>query len=441
MNIFKRYALRNLLRAKGAISENNATAANQFARKAVRMDKNLEEGWLILAATGTDQNAIGYLNKVLKINPQSERARRGLAWALSKLSDDDKQEKRLQKANVKASIGFGVLDTGEESFTQIGLDLRKNERSFFRIIFHRWQSIFALLLVSFIFIIAALAPVLSPIDDPTDPQFFKIVCDKFRCSPEPPSNTSPFGTIKEFDVYHTVIWGTRQSLFFGISTAVFTAIIGSLLGSLAAYTGGWLDKIIMRICDAFLAFPIAAAVALFAQVIVLLNPTTQMLALEQLNTIPQEPSFIQTLVINTDPILLALILFSWMPYARIIHAQVLNVKQSEYVEAARAVGARHRRIIWKHILPNSLSPMVVMGTRDIGRMVVVQASLTFIGVGGSSAWAILLNTGKDWIIGPGGDLFTRWWIYLPITLAVVIFGISWSLLGDEINHWMNPKNI
>ena len=120
---------------------------------------------------------------------------------------------------------------------------------------------------------------------------------------------------------------------------------------------------------------------------------------------------------------------------------MLRVKQTEYVEAAKAVGARHIRIIWKHILPNSISPAIVMGTRDIGRMVVIQASLTFIGIGSSSAWATLLNTGKDWIIGPGGNLFTRWWIYLPITLAVVIFGVSWSLLGDEINHWMNPKNI
>lgn len=441
MNIFKRYALRNLSLAKSAIKENNAAAANQFARKAVQLDKNLEEGWLILAATSSDQNSFGYLNKALKLNPQSEKAQRGLEWALSKLREESIKNERVQEPRITLHNGFGVHNSDEESFTQIGLEAKKNERSLFRIIFHRWQSIFALLLVGSIIGIAALTPVLSPINDPTDPPYFKIVCDKYNCPPEPPSKTSPLGTIKEFDVLHTVVWGTRQSLFFGISTAVLTALIGSLLGSFAAYTGGWLDKIIMRICDAFLAFPIAAAVAMFAQVIVLLNPTTQMLTLEQFNAIPQEPSFLQQLVINTDPILLALILFSWMPYTRIIHAQVLNVKQSEYVDAARAVGARHRRIIWKHILPNSLSPMVVMGTRDIGRMVVVQASLTFIGVGGSSAWAILLNTGKDWIIGPGGDLLTRWWIYLPITLAVVIFGISWSLLGDEINHWMNPKNL
>ena len=427
--------------AKAAIKERNAAAANRFARKAVQLNHDLEEGWLILAATSCHQDCIGYLNKVLEINPENIKARNGLEWALSEFGNSDTKNLTKQKAAIAQSITSSFLGVNDESFTEIGWNPKKNERSLFRIVFHRWQSIFALLLVAFIVAVAALAPLLAPLDDPTGPRFFKIACDKFRCVPEPPSDAFPLGTVKEFDVYHTVVWGTRQSLVFGVSTAIITAFIGTLLGSLAAYAGGWLDKIIMRVCDAFLAFPIVAAVALFAQVITLLNPITERLTAEQFEAIPQQLSLLQKMVINTDPILLALILFSWMSYARIIHAQVLKIKQAEYVEAARAVGARHRRIIWKHILPNSLSPMIVMGTRDIGRMVVIQASLTFIGVGGSSAWATLLNIGKDWIIGPGGNLLTRWWIYLPITLAVVFFGISWGLMGDEINHWMNPKNI
>ena len=441
MNIFRHYAQKNLKLAKTAIREKNAGEANRFARKAVRLNRDLEEGWLILAATSNGKDCIGYLNKVLEIDPQNKRARHGLEWALSELRNSDPQEQEMQKATTSPSIISDFIHLDDESFTEIGWNSKKNERGLFRIISHRWQSIFALLLVAIIVAVAALAPLLAPLDDPTGPRYFKTACDKYRCVPEPPSDAFPLGTVKEFDVYHTIVWGTRQSLVFGLSTAIITALIGTLLGSMAAYTGGWLDKIIMRVCDAFLAFPIVAAVALFAQVITLLNPITERLTLEQFDAIPQDPNILQKLVINSDPILLALILFSWMSYARIIHAQVLKIKQTEYVEAARAVGARHRRIIWKHILPNSLSPMVVMGTRDIGRMVVIQASLTFIGVGGSSAWATLLNIGKDWIIGPGGNLLTRWWIYLPITLAVVFFGISWGLMGDEINHWMNPKNI
>ena len=410
--------------AKAAIKERNAAAARCFAQKAVQLNRDLEEGWLILAATSSNQDCIGYLNKVLEINPENIKARNGLEWALSEFGNSDTKNLTKQKAAFAQSITSSFLGVNDESFTEIGWNPKKNERSLFRIVFHRWQSIFALLLVAFIVAVAALAPLLEPLDDPTGPRFFKIACDKFRCVPEPPSDAFPLGTVKEFDVYHTVIWGTRQSLVFGVSTAIITALIGTLLGSLATYAGGWLDKIIMRVCDAFLAFPIVAAVALFAQVITLINPITERLTAEQFDAIPQQLGLLQKMVINTDPILLALILFSWMSYARIIHAQVLKIKQAEYVEAARAVGTRHRRIIWKHILPNSLSPMIVMGTRDIGRMVVIQASLTFIGVGGSSDWATLLNIGKDWIIDPGGNLLTRWWINLPITLAVIFFGIS-----------------
>ena len=442
MNIFKQYARKNLELAKSAVETRNPAVANRFAQKAVRLDKGLEEAWLILAATSTGEDCVKFAKKALEINPENEKAKRGLAWATSEWKKGENWVDETVVANGGVSTPLKSNLALPVSLDESDKEKKKNGRSFLRIISNRWQSIFALLLVGIVLGTSAFAPLISPINDPEGDPYFKLACNKIRCSPEPPSRDFPLGTVKEFDVFHTVIWGTRQSVIFGISTALITALIGTLLGAVAGYTGGWIDKVIMRICDAFLAFPLAAAVALFAQVVTLLSPASSAyLTLDQLNAIPQEPSFIQRIIINTDPILLALVLLSWMPYARIIHAQVLQVKQSEYVEAAKAVGARHRRIIWMHILPNSISPVIVMSTRDIGRMVVIQASLTFIGIGSSSAWATLLNTGKDWIIGPGGNLFTRWWIYLPITLAVVIFGVSWSLLGDEINHWMNPKNI
>jgi peptide/nickel transport system permease protein len=442
MNIFKEYARKNLDRAKLALLARDAAEAHRFAHRAARLDQGLEEAWLILAATSVGEESIKFAKKALAINPESEKAKRGLAWATSERKNDGNSGEKPAEIHARLAASPPSSLPVPAAFGESVQEKKKNGRSFFNIITNRWQSIFALILVGLILGISAFAPLISPVDDPEGEPYFKLACDKIRCNPEPPSNDYILGTVKEFDVFHTVIWGTRQSLIFGISTAFITALIGTLLGAAAGYTGGWIDRLIMRICDAFLAFPIAAAVALFAQIVTLLSPVSNAyLTPEQFNAIPKEPSFFQRLVIHTDPILLALVLLSWMPYARIIHAQVLRVKQTEYVEAAKAVGARHRRIIWNHILPNSISPAIVMGTRDIGRMVVIQASLTFIGIGSSSAWAILLNTGKDWIIGPGGNLLTRWWIYLPVTLAVVVFGVSWSLLGDEINHWMNPKNI
>ena len=440
MDIFKRYAQKNLRLAKEALMADKTSEANEFALKAVRLYPGLEEGWLILAATSNSQKCLFYLNKVLEINPLNEKAKNGINWVLSELGKGQEISDVAIQDKEKLQTSYDFFNTRIESLTTVDSTQKRNGGRLIQRMASRWQTYFSLACIFLILLVAIVAPLLSPLESPESLKYFKIACDRYRCVPEPPSQEFPLGTVKEFDVYHTLIWGTRQSLIFGLSTALVTALLGTFTGAIAAYNGGWQDKVIMRICDAFLAFPIIAAVALFAQLITLFTPTTLGLTDAQFNAIPQEFTFLQSLILNSDPILLALILFSWMPYARIIHAQVLQVKQTEFVEAAHAVGARHRRIIWKHILPNSFSPAVVLATRDVGRMVVVQSSLTFIGVGGSSAWATILNTGKDWIIGPGGNLFTRWWIYLPITLAVIFFGVSWSIMGDEINHWLNPRN-
>lgn len=436
MSLFKRYAAKNLQKSKEKLARGLPQEANKYARKAVRLDPGLADAWLILAATSNKKNSIYYLNEVLNLDPENEKAQKGLKWALTSL-ENEHTSKDLSFTKYKKS----EYDSNNGHWEEKNQSSRKNNGRLINRVFSRWQTVLAIALFLLILLIALIAPLIAPLDDNTGSKFFKIACDRYHCVPEPPSSQFPLGTVKEFDVYHTLIWGTRQALTFGLMTAIITGFLGTMLGTIAAYTGGWLDKAIMRVCDAFLAFPIIAAVALFAQIIALLTPSSPGLTLAQFNAIPEQFNFFQKIVTGTEPILLALILFSWMPYARIIHTQVLQIKQAEFIEAALAVGARHRCIIWRHLLPNSISPAVVMATRDVGRLVVIQSSLTFINVGGSSSWATILNIGKDWIIGPGGNLFTRWWIYLPITIAVVVFGISWSIIGDEINHWLNPRNV
>ena len=119
--------------------------------------------------------------------------------------------------------------------------------------------------------------------------------------------------------------------------------------------------------------------------------------------------------------------------------KVLQLKESEYVLASQALGASPLRIILRHLIPNSLTPVVVWATRSVGSLVVLQATFSYIGLGGGSAWAMLLNFGKNWIIGPSGGLLAHWWVFLPITLAIVWFGFAWNLLGDELNTWLNPR--
>ena len=142
---------------------------------------------------------------------------------------------------------------------------------------------------------------------------------------------------------------------------------------------------------------------------------------------------------SLNPLMIALILFSWMPYARIINAQMIRLKKTEFVLASRTLGARDSRLIFKHLLPNAISPVIVLAARDVGAMVALQATFVYIGLTTGSPWAAILFWGREWIIGPGGSLLNYWWLFIPVTFALILFGITWNLLGDELNVWLNPR--
>ena len=151
------------------------------------------------------------------------------------------------------------------------------------------------------------------------------------------------------------------------------------------------------------------------------------------------PSWLQAISTGVNPLVLAFILFSWMPYARLVNGVVLQVKQAEFLVAARAIGVRNFRMILRYVIPNSITPALVLAARDVGGMVLLQATFTFIGLGGGSLWGYLLDQGRNWIISPSGNLLAYWWVFVPATLALVLFGIGWNLLGDGLNDWLNPR--
>ncbi len=217
--------------------------------------------------------------------------------------------------------------------------------------------------------------------------------------------------------------------------------MGVFLGAASAFIGGWGDNLIMRITDAFLAFPVIVGVVVFQELLQVAQNATDMQMIYQmeqgLQATPQM-SMLQLLFEKIDPVLLAIVLFSWMPYTRLTHSMVYRVKGAEFIEAAQALGAGPWRMLFRHLIPNSISPAIVMAARDIGGMVLLQATFTFIGMGGGSEWGGLLAIGRRWVIGAGGSLVTYWWVFVPITLALVFFGIGWSLLGDGVNDWLNP---
>ncbi len=317
--------------------------------------------------------------------------------------------------------------------------------------FTRWQNLLGLILVLLYIAVAVGAPLLSPLD-PENPGPIKYLGRTTDYTPRSPTDAPPLGTLStQISVYHALVWGTRSAVVFGILVASITALIGSLIGAVSGYFGGFINNLLMRVTDAFLSFPIIAGVVLISQLV------TNMLANAGLELFPtgyglfmqftadgqvfyelQDFPKLVVYLLKIDPVLIAFILFSWMPYARIMNTVVRRVRNTDYIEASRALGAGHSRLIFRHLIPNSITPIIVMAAKDVGGMVLLQATFTFIGLGGNSPWGLMLVRGRDWIISPGGIL-TYWWVFLPATLALILFGIGWNLLGDGLNDALNPR--
>lgn len=315
--------------------------------------------------------------------------------------------------------------------------------------FSRFENLAGFFLVLCFVVMALAAPLLSP-EDPANPGPFKVVGRSSDYQPNPPSPEAPLGTMsKQVSVYHALVWGSRSALTFGVTVAALVALIGVLIGTSSAYFGGAVGRLLMGITDAFLSFPVIAGVVLFQQLVTITlynfgiryftgGVPVLITASGGFSEIPEDLPLLMAFLQQIDPVLIAFILFSWMIYARMMNTVVLRIKQTEYIQAARALGASHTRIIFRHLIPNAIAPAIVLAARDVGGMVLLQATFTFIGLGGESVWGTLLVGGRDWIIVPGG-IFTYWWVFLPIALALILFGVGWNLLGDGLNDALNPR--
>lgn len=297
-----------------------------------------------------------------------------------------------------------------------------------RLLSNRQVSLGFLIVGAFV-VVAILAPLLAPPDDPENPSTTRVVGKFYDYIPHPPSEEALLGTVPgQLDVYYSLVWGTRSALRFGLVVALSTALIGILVGAVSGYLGGMVEGLTMRVTDAFLAFPAIAGVWLLQQVMM---PSTAFAELTPIQQVFHD--------LGLDPVLLTLVLFSWMPYARLTQANVVQQKQAEYVQAATSLGMRNTRIIRRHLLPNVLPPVIVLAARDVGAMVILATAFTFIGLGGSIEWGILLVAGRDYVIGAGGNPLTYWWVFVPTTLALIVFGIGWNLLGDGLNTVLDPR--
>jgi peptide/nickel transport system permease protein len=256
-----------------------------------------------------------------------------------------------------------------------------------------------LILLGIVLILAILAPVIAP----NDPNAIDL-----KNSLHPPSTAYPLGTDHlGRDVFSRLLYGATTSFVIAFSVVGLSLVLGLLLGGAAGYYGRWLDEIISRLMDLFLSFP----GIIFALAIV---------------------GALGSGVLN---LIIALSLVNWASYARLMRGQVLSIKNNDYISSARIIGASDRRILFRHILPNSLAPVVVLATMDIGHVILAAAALSFLGLGippSTPEWGSMLNAGKEFMrTAPCLTIFPG----IAITFSVILF----SLLGDGFRDILDPN--
>ena len=232
--------------------------------------------------------------------------------------------------------------------------------------------------------------------------------NNLRARLTPPGGEYWFGTdYLGRDIFSRVLWGIRISLTCGVLAVFFSALVGIMIGTLAGYFGRWIDQLFMRIVDIFLAFPLQLMAIL---VVAALGSSLA-------NTV------------------IAVSIATFPHFARIIRSEVLSIKSRDYVVSARALGCSNSRIILTDILPNALSAILVVATMRIGTAILVEAALSFLGLGPqppTPAWGLMVAEGKDY-------LQNAYWTSLFPGLAIIISVLGFSLLGDGLRDILDPR--
>jgi peptide/nickel transport system permease protein len=304
------------------------------------------------------------------------------------------------------------------------------------------ELIIGLLIILGFLVVAVMAPVLAPPTGDYPELTYIIPRDGYKDSPLPPNPDHPLGTLPDqYDIYYGIIWGTRRAFIVGLSITFGRALIGVILGLISGYYKGLLSNLIMRVTDAFMSMPsIAAAALMFALFGELAIPFFQ-----PGGAVLDPASLLQNENRNVRIIVLSLILFGWMQYARLIRANMISEREREYVQAVKSVGASNRRVIFKHMLPNVVKGLYVLIASDIGSMVAVVSLFYFIGLIGkypyglTADWGQILSVSRDWIVGPPSRPFLYWYTYFPAISVIALFTIAWSMVGDGLRDFFDPR--
>lgn len=261
-------------------------------------------------------------------------------------------------------------------------------------------AIFGLVIILLLFLIAIFASSLAPYDP---------IQQDLKNSHVSPGREHPLGTdLHGRDLLSRLIYGTRISLLVGFLPQFVSLFLAVILGLLSGYYGGWVDDLIMRLADAFFAFP---SLLFMMALMFVLGPKQALLG-----------------------IVLGLGIVGWAGRARIMRSQVLSVKERAYIESARAIGARNSRIIFRHVLPNCVAPLIVTTTMSIPGAIMAEAGLSFIGLGvppPTASWGQMLYTGRAYIRQLP-------WLGIWPGMAIFFTVLSFNLFGDGLRDALDP---
>ena len=275
-------------------------------------------------------------------------------------------------------------------------------------------------IVAFLFLVAILAPLVAP-TNPFDPASLNLM-NGFT----PPMTANMFtgesfvmGTDDQGrDLLSAIIYGLRVSLFVGVMSVLLAMGLGVSLGLLAGYVGGWIDNLIMRVADIQLTFPsILIAMLIFGVLRGIIPPDLR----------DEMAIFV---------LITAIGLSEWVPFARTVRATTLVEKEKEYVQAARLIGLRRTQIMWRHILPNVLGPVLVIATITLALAIIAEATLSFLGVGApptEPSLGTLIRIGQDYLFSG------EWWILTFPAVTLLALALSVNLLGDWLKDTLNPR--
>lgn len=291
-------------------------------------------------------------------------------------------------------------------------------------------SLIGIAVIVFFVVVAVFAPVLAP-PVPGYDEYMMPAESPYGSTPLPPNAKHPFGTTPgQYDIFYGCIWGTRTAFRIGVLVVGLSLLLGVIVGGLSGYYGGVVDELMMRFTDIIYAFPgLLLSIAL-----VLALPPVLVLDIGQYRLFAISIS-------SLDKVMISFVLIGWPSYARVLRGEIMRVKNEDYVEAARAVGASDLRIMIKHIFPNTVYPILIVASLDIGGIVLSAAALGFLGIGapeGYSDWGRLIALSRDWIYSTPQNPMEYWYLFFIPGFFIFFFVLGWNLLGDAVRDILDP---